>query len=55
MQSGSRFEFYDPLALAVAINPRLVFTHNFGASVETEDLDRLGEVRAGGSGKYIHV
>jgi len=38
-----RFVFYDPLALAVALDPEVVTTRNMGLSAETADPDRLGK------------
>jgi inosine-uridine nucleoside N-ribohydrolase len=46
-----RFEFYDPLTLAAAIQPGLINTREVTLSVEVEDENRLGEsriVREGG-------
>jgi inosine-uridine nucleoside N-ribohydrolase len=40
-----RFEFYDPLTLAAAIQPGLIETRRVTLSVETEDENRLGESR----------
>ena len=37
------FNFYDPLALAVALEPDLVSTYQASIRVETEDPDRRGE------------
>ena len=38
-----RFEFYDPLALAVALEPDLVSTCQASIRVEASDPARLGE------------
>ncbi|MDA0734907.1 MAG: nucleoside hydrolase [Chloroflexi bacterium] len=38
-----RFEFYDPLTLAAAIDPEILETRQVALSVATEDTDRLGE------------
>ena len=38
-----RFVFYDPLALAVALDPDVVTTRSVGLAVETADPERLGK------------
>ena len=38
-----RFEFYDPLALAVALRPRLITTRKLTLRVETADQVRMGQ------------
>ena len=50
-----RFEFYDPLALAVALEPDLVSTYQASIRVEAADAIRLGESRVTGLGGPVAV
>ena len=50
-----QFEFYDPLALAVALEPDLVSTYQASIRVEAADPIRLGESRVTGPGGPIAV
>jgi inosine-uridine nucleoside N-ribohydrolase len=50
-----RFEFYDPLALAVALEPQLVSTYQASLKVDSADPIRLGESRITGLGGPIAV
>ena len=43
-----RLEFYDPLALAVALDPGIVATRRVALTVETDDKDRRGAVNMAG-------
>ena len=43
-----RFEFYDPLALVVALEPQLVTTYQATLSVEAANPERMGAVRVTG-------
>lgn len=50
--SRQQFQFYDPLAMAVAIDPRVAGGRQMTLRVETKDRERLGEsrvVRLGGN------
>ena len=49
------FEFYDPLALAVALEPDLVSTYQASIKVEAADSARLGETLVTGLGGPIAV
>ena len=40
-----KFEFYDPLALAAALEPGLISTRQMALTVETKLEERIGEVR----------
>jgi inosine-uridine nucleoside N-ribohydrolase len=51
----TRFEFYDPLTVAAAIEPGLLKTRKVALSVETEDEARLGESRIAGEGDAVSV
>lgn len=50
--SRQRFEFNDPLALAVALQPEVISTRQMALAVEIVDLSRIGMVRAKASGSY---
>lgn len=50
-----RFEFYDPLTLAAAIDADILQTRQVALSVETEDADRLGESRVLADGGPVSV
>jgi len=50
-----RFEFYDPLALAAALAPGLITTHQMQLAVETEDAARLGQTREVAEGRWVAV
>ena len=49
------FEFYDPLALAVALDPKVVTTYQTSLTVVTEDQDRLGASRTTGAGSPVSL
>ena len=50
-----RFEFYDPLALAVALEPGLVTTRRATLEVETFDPSRMGQTRIIAEGGPVAV
>ena len=50
-----RFQFYDPLALAVALEPDLVSTYQASIRVEAADPDRRGESLVTGLGGPVAV
>jgi inosine-uridine nucleoside N-ribohydrolase len=54
-QIRERFEFYDPLTLAAAIDPSMLQTRQVALSVETADADRLGESRVLAEGGPVTV
>lgn len=54
-QTRERFEFYDPLTLATAIDPSIIRTREAVLSVETTDGDRLGESRVLAEGGPVLV
>lgn len=54
-ETRERFEFYDPLTLAAAIDPLILQTRPVALTVETEDADRLGESRVLAEGGPISV
>jgi len=49
------FEFYDPLAFAVALQPQLIATRRVTLEVETIDPSRLGETRVAAEGGPVAV
>ena len=51
--SRKRFEFYDPLALAVALDPEIITTLSVTLTVETADPARLGATRVTAEGGPI--
>lgn len=50
-----RFAFYDPLALAVAIDPKVVATHGMTLTVETDQGERLGAATVSEGGSMVKV
>ena len=50
-----QFEFYDPLALAVALEPSLASTYQASIKVEVTDPDRRGESLVTGLGGQVEV
>ncbi len=50
-----RFEFYDPLAFAVALQPQLIDKRQVTLEVETIDPSRLGETRVAAEGGPVTV
>lgn len=51
--SRKRFEFYDPLAMAVALDPEIITTRSVTLTVETADPARLGATRVTAEGGPI--
>ena len=49
------FEFYDPLALAAALDPAVLRTRRVSLEVETEDPERKGESRITGEGGAVSI
>ena len=49
------FEFYDPLAFAVALQPQVIVPRRLSLEVETTDLLRLGETRVAAEGGPVTV
>ena len=45
-----QFQFYDPLAVAAALDPQTVDVRQMTLRVETKDQNRLGESRVSGVG-----
>jgi inosine-uridine nucleoside N-ribohydrolase len=54
-ETRERFEFYDPLTLAAAIDPAILRTRPVSLAVETEDAGRLGESRVLAEGGPVSV
>ena len=50
-----KFEFYDPLALAAALEPGLISTRQMALTVETKLEERMGEVRVLSLGGNVAV
>ena len=50
-----RFAFYDPLAVAVAIDPAVVTTRRMALTVETVDRERLGTTTVSEHGSMVNV
>ena len=50
-----RFAFYDPLAVAVAIDPAVVTTRGLALTVETVDGERLGAATVSEHGSIVNV
>ena len=50
-----RFDFHDPLALAVALRPELITTRQVTLEVETSDPSRMGETRVIAEGGPVAV
>ena len=51
----TRFEFYDPLTLAAALDPSLLDTRQVTALVEIEDAEKLGKIRVVAEGGPVSV
>jgi inosine-uridine nucleoside N-ribohydrolase len=54
-ETRERFEFYDPLTLAAAIDPAVLRTRRLALAVETGDPDHLGQSRVLAAGGPISV
>ena len=49
------YELCDPLAMAVAMEPGIITTHQAGVRVETEDPERMGQSTSQGAGSNVRV